>query len=1652
MVFSAADFVASPDKTELDNLRKPDLIELGKHLGLDVKISMRKQEIKNLVIQHMINEEIVDVNYSDLIIQLQPDALEMKRIELEYQLKLKQLQMQEGEKERDREMQQLQMQEREKEREMQEREKEREMQEREKEREMQQLQMQEREKDREMEEREREREHQFKLKQLELSGVSGSVFQTQSNSDTNFDAAKNIRLVPKFQETEVDKYFLHFEKIAANLKWPKTVWTLLLQSVLIGRAREIFSAMSIEQSQDYDVVKQAILKAYELVPEAYRQKFRNTRKLFGQTHVEFARQKERLFDRWLTSKDVNQNFDKLRHLILLEEFQQCVHLDIRTYLDEHKAETLAQAATMADDYALTHKLSLNNQSSPSTGFKPYFNQSTESPARNSFKLGYSQDSFRPYRRPDQVTPQFLENFKQRSDLDKGKLPVKDKPSELKASEIDKGTPLRSVPTCSYCKKKGHIISECWVLKRKNEQKVKTYPNACSAIKSTLQPLNNAEPQLKRSESEFLIEDYKPFISKGFVSLIGDNANLQPITILRDTGASQSLLLEGILPLSEKSSAGADVLIQGVELGFVRVPLHNINLKSDLISGPVSVGVRPTLPVEGVSLLLGNDLAGDKVLVNPIVSDQPCVDEVLEQENCEIFPSCAVTRAMSKKLAQDEASVGDQPFVDLDDTFFANMVDNVSHDSNEIKSHDEQGSDDSNEIRSREEQSSDSLSSVPSDKLHNTDSLSTNQLIIAQANDPELKSLIKKSLSLAEANKVPVCYFKQNGILMRKWRPVDASADDEWQVVHQIVVPKVYRQEILNLAHDSPMSGHLGVNKTYNKIINHFFWPNLRHDVAEYCKSCHTCQVVGKPNQKIPIAPLRPIPAFNEPFSRIIVDCVGPLPKTRSGNQYLLTIMCASTRFPEAIPLRNITASNVVKALTKFFTLFGLPQSIQSDQGTNFMSNLFQQVMHHLGIKQFKSSAYHPESQGALERFHQTLKNMIRTYCLEFQKDWDEGVHLLLFATREAVQESLGFSPFELVFGHSVRGPLKLLKEKWLCEDTTLNILDYVSKFKEKLLRATEIAQQNLKKTQTKMKQYYDKDARSRTFQPGDKVLAFLPIPGHSLQARYFGPYEVESKINDLNYVIKTPGRRKQRQFCHINMLKAYIERDNTDMVKPIATLATDQSRQHLEEYDIVEQMVESNIKLRNSDVLSDLNTKLNHLSSAQQTELKNLINQFKHLFPDVPSKTNIIYHDVDVNGALPIKQHPYRLSPEKLEHLRKEVKYMLENDIIEPCSSGWSSPCVLVPKPDRSYRFCTDFRKVNAVTKTDSFPIPRIDDCIDRIGQAKFVTKFDLLKGYWQVPLTERAKEVSAFVTPDGLYRYKVMPFGMKNSPATFQRLMNSIVSEIDSCECYIDDVIIYSKDWSEHLKILTQFFQKVSKANLTINLLKSEFCKATVEYLGHIVGQGQIKPVAAKVESIIAFPAPTNKKEMMRFLGMAGYYRKFCPNFSTIASSLTALLKKDTKFYWSEQCQLAFNRIKAILSNSPVLIAPNFSKQFKIAVDASDVGIGAVLMQEGTDKVDHPVCYFSRKFNKHQQNYSTIEKECLALLLALQHFDVYLGTTLYPISVFTDHNPLTFIHKIKNKNQRLLRWCLILQEYNLDIKHIKGKDNVIADALSRAG
>ena len=1236
MAFVVQDVINEIEETRslepLKKFKKENLVKVAVHYGITPAVGATKSHILNLIKDHCVEHDIIDEVEENPI----AETAEIVRLKLDFEREERRLACEEAQKAREAAEAEAKRA-----REAAEAEAQRacdaEKAAREEARELRLAELKEA---RELElkaEQEKallEAEKEAAVREPELKMASLGK-QSPSDKASAFDPARNIRLVPPFQEKEVDKYFAHFEKVADSLNWPKESWVLLLQSVLVGKAQEIYGSLSVEQSSNYENVKEAILKAYELVPEAYRQKFRNYLKYDSKTHVEFAREKENLFNRWCHSKEIGQDFKKLKQMVLLEEFKDKVRPDIRTHLDEQKVEELEKAAIMADDYALTHKMG--------------------SKSGNPQQKRYHGSGNR-------------ENISRNMD---------DRKRQGKSTEnvglVSKVEPLKPI-SCGHCGKPGHIITNCWKLggktpcehcgrfnhksedcriaKNKLQKQVK--PTGLTSLKGLkVSPFNESEnskgvkvkPLIDRNhfveknkgikvnplhnvksciedeispntESDYM-ENYKPFISECVVSLVGDENSSQKVKILRDTGATQSLMLDSVLPLTENSFTGANVLISGVEMGVLEVPLHEVNIKSSLINGNIVIGMRPSLPVEGISLILGNDLAGEKVMVDPRVVEKPRDDEKMErlaEKFTGIFPASVVTRSMkAKKEAIKEQGKEE---IGLSGTFLEN-IDVKFEERNSEKAEKALMRNESRNVKENIPEKQESESKLV---------ISRHNLIVKQSKDKELLDLFKIALTPVKPEKVSVGYLIRDNIMMRKW------------------------------------SSH--------------------------------CVAIG---------------------------------------------------------------------------------------------------------------------------------------------------------------------------------PLLLLKEKWLDEDPEkISVLKYVATFKDRLFTAGQIAKRNLQESQSKMKVWYDRKAKSRCFEPGDRVLVLFPVVGNPLQAKYSGPYKVVKKISDTNYLVKTPGRRKETQMCHISMLKAYHEKPKPELVilnNRLGLESPTHSKDCVGQLAEKEEDTESDvrlgndqqpIKLQNSQVLNDLGTKLSHLPLVQRKELAEVITQYREVFPDVPSKTNLIEHDVDVGDSVPIKQHPYRVSPMKKELLDKEVQYMLKNDIIEESQSNWSSPCILVPKHDGGFRFF-DFRKVNDKTKSDSFLIPRIADCIDQIGNAKFVSTFDMLKGYWQVPLTQRAREISAFVTPSGLYQYKVMPFGKKNAPATFQRMVNKLVRDIDGCEGYIDDVVIFSDNWSDHICQIKSFFQIMREAKLTINLMKSEFGKATVKYLGHIVGQGQVRPLDAKIQ-FIPYPYLTKR------------------------------------------------------------------------------------------------------------------------------------------------------------------------------------------------
>jgi hypothetical protein len=414
----------------------------------------------------------------------------------------------------------------------------------------------------------------------------------------------------------------------------------------------------------------------------------------------------------------------------------------------------------------------------------------------------------------------------------------------------------------------------------------------------------------------------------------------------------------------------------------------------------------------------------------------------------------------------------------------------------------------------------------------------------------------------------------------------------------------------------------------------------------------------------------------------------------------------------------------------------------------------------------------------------------------------------------------------------------------------------------------------------------------------------------------------------------------------------------------------------------------------------------------------------------------------------------YRLPEAQGREVKEQVDQMLKDGVITPSKSEWNFPLIVVPKKmdssgRKKWRICIDFRKLNDVTIGDSYPLPNIQDILDKLGRARYFSALDCASGYLQVPIAEEDRHKTAFSTADGHFEYARMPFGLKSAPSTFQRMMNTILSELigNRCLVYVDDILVMSETLKGHNSRLRSIFQKLREFNIRIEPDKCEFLKEELSYLGHVVTAEGVKPDSGKVKAVANFPTPRTQKDLKSFLGLAGYYRRFIANFSAIARPLTNLLKKDTNWKWEEREQSSFDMLKSRLTNAPLLQYPDFSKPFILTTDASGYAIGAILSQGELGK-DRPIAYASRTLNAAEINYSTVEKELLALVWASRHYRPYLLGRKFKI--VTDHKGLTWIFNVKDPSSRLMRWKLLLGEFDYEVEYRAGKRNCNADSLSR--
>ena len=431
-------------------------------------------------------------------------------------------------------------------------------------------------------------------------------------------------------------------------------------------------------------------------------------------------------------------------------------------------------------------------------------------------------------------------------------------------------------------------------------------------------------------------------------------------------------------------------------------------------------------------------------------------------------------------------------------------------------------------------------------------------------------------------------------------------------------------------------------------------------------------------------------------------------------------------------------------------------------------------------------------------------------------------------------------------------------------------------------------------------------------------------------------------------------------------------------------------------------------------------------------------------------RTGRLRHHINTGSSPPIRQNLRRVSPRLREEVQELLKQMLERGVIEPSSSPWASPVVLVQKKDGSTRFCIDYRKLNQVTRKDAYPLPRIDMTLDMLHGSRWFTTLDLLSGYWQVEVAEEDKEKTAFCTTEGLFQFRVLPFGLCNGPASFQRLMDLVLSGLQWSQClvYLDDIIVLGRSFEEHIRNLDCVFQRLRESGLRLKPSKCVFFQEEVKYLGHIISREGVATDPDKTVKVATWPVPTSKRETQQFLGFANYYRRFIRDFALIARPLHRLTEKTASFAWTDACQSSFDQLRQCLTSAPVLAYPDFQRPFILDTDASDIGIGGVLSQLDDHGKERVIAYGSRLLTKQERQYCVTRRELLAVVTFVQQYRPYLVCRKFTLR--TDHSSLTWLRNFKEPEGQLARWLERLQDLNFDVVHRQGTAHRNADALSR--
>jgi hypothetical protein len=822
-------------------------------------------------------------------------------------------------------------------------------------------------------------------------------------------------------------------------------------------------------------------------------------------------------------------------------------------------------------------------------------------------------------------------------------------------------------------------------------------------------------------------------------------------------------------------------------------------------------------------------------------------------------------------------------------------------------------------------------------------------------------------------------------------------------IEQLCVPIGRRAHVLQLAHDS--FGHNAMKGTRDRIrLSGLYWPSLTACCKKYCESCSRCQLRSR-TTCFDRVPIKAIPRADQTFSHWFMDCLTVHPPTQEKvlYPYCLLLVDSASRWPAAFPIKNLTARTVCDALLSLWMQTGMPAglTVSSDNGTNFTAALTREFMNRFGCSPRFNTPNHPQATGLVERSVGTIKNMISKMAYSNPSQWHKYLPFVLFAIREIPADQTGIPPFAYVYGHLPRGPLAVLRETWTGDrDLPLNLgksaEEFLNDLKHKLEVAKEFAQEHTEGAQNRYVSRYNLRARNKSFTVGEKCMILSKdSTANKVFAIWKGPAEILEVKSPHSYVVDLNGISYH---VHANKLKKFHVRvhevicDSILLFKPESEdLVSDvecnscaiiyDCDNDFGDIKVIEP--QANDKLPSQQIAPEA---VDHLSHKQRLELFNLLDQYADCFVETPGYCDLVEHQIPLMpGFRPKRLKEYRIPDSLQPEVDRQIAELLRLGFIRLSNSPMASPvvCVLKGKPGdecRPVRITVNYQYVNKFTVPDVIPLPDVGHIIQKMGRARYISVYDARSGYHQCPVRKEDQWLTAFVCGSQLYEWTRCPFGMRSSGCTFVRAIQQIIEPLrDFTEAYVDELAVYSDNWSIHLRHTRDFLSNIRASGLTLNLSKSYFAKPEMKFIGHLVGSGHRRVDPDKVSSIMGIKIPETKKQVRQIIGLFSFFREYLPNFSHWARPLTDLTGKrvPNRIPWGQEQQNAFDKLKSLLCDAttkPLLIIDS-SQPFNIAVDASEYSVGGILTQthEGNEQ---PVAFISAKLTPTQRRWSVIEKE----------------------------------------------------------------------------